>query len=64
MSAIACLAEVAVVGAVAGVGLGASLEEIGEAFGPEGFADRKKKSLRLDYGLLEFNLFGGSRMKM
>lgn len=43
-----------------GRGAGASLEKIYEAFGPEGSADRKKKSLRLDYGLLEFNLFGGS----
>jgi hypothetical protein len=60
MTAIDYLAAVAGTGTVAGVGLGASPEQIRDALGSECVADRRKKSLRLDYGLLEFNLFAGS----
>ena len=54
------LASVAVTGTVVGLGLGASAVEIRDALGDRFVADRRKKSLRLDYGLLEFNLFEGS----
>lgn len=60
MTAIGYLARVACTGTVAGIGLGASLEQIRDALGSECVADRRKKSLRLDYGLLEFNLVAGS----
>jgi hypothetical protein len=60
MTAIGYLARVASTGSVAGVGLGATAEQIRDALGSECVADRRKKSLRLDYGLLEFNLFAGS----
>ncbi|GAA1660732.1 hypothetical protein [Fodinicola feengrottensis] len=60
MTAIDYLAAVVGTGTVAGVGLGASPEQIRDALGSECVADRRKKFLRLDYGLLEFNLFVGS----
>jgi hypothetical protein len=60
MTAIGYLAGVANTGSVAGVGLGATAEQIRDALGSECVADRRKKSLRLDYGILEFNLFAGS----
>lgn len=53
------LAGVAATGTVAGLGLGASSEQIRDALGDQCIADRRKKSLRLDYGILEFNLFAG-----
>lgn len=60
MSVTRFLAAVAVTGTVVGLGLGASPVQIRDALGSEYIADRRKKSLRLDYGLLEFNLFEGS----
>lgn len=60
MTGISFLASVAVTGAVAGLGLGSSAEQIRDTFGDRCVADRRKKSLRLDYGLLEFSLFAGS----
>ncbi|MGH9338551.1 MAG: hypothetical protein ACRD1R_02930 [Acidobacteriota bacterium] len=60
MIAINFLARVALTGEVAGVGLGSSVEQIRDALGLERVSDRRKKSLRLDYGLFEFSLFSGS----
>ncbi|MFJ2782273.1 MULTISPECIES: hypothetical protein [unclassified Kitasatospora] len=60
MTVISFLASAAVTGTVAGLGLGASPGQIRDALGGQCIADRRKKSLRLDYGLLEFNLFEGS----
>lgn len=60
MRAISFLASVAVTGTIAGLGLGASPVRIRDVLGDQCVADRRKKSLRLDYGLLEFNLFEGS----
>lgn len=60
MTAIGYLARVVGTGIVAGVSLGASREQVRDALGNESVADRRKKSLRLDYGLLEFGLFDGS----
>jgi hypothetical protein len=59
MRAIRFLASVVVTGTVAGLGLGVSSEQIRDALGDQCIADRRKKSLRLDYGILEFNLFAG-----
>lgn len=51
------LAEIICTSTVSGVGIGSSLEGIREALGEELVSDRKKKSLRLDYGILEFSLY-------
>ncbi|WDO05893.1 hypothetical protein ME763_09570 [Streptomyces murinus] len=59
MTAISFLARVAVTGTVAGLGLGSSADQVRDALGDQCVADRRKKSLRLDYGLLEFSLFAG-----
>jgi hypothetical protein len=59
MTAVRFFADVARTGTIAGVGLGSSAEDIREALGDQFLEDRRKKSLRLDYGLLEFNLFSG-----
>ncbi|MFE1960536.1 hypothetical protein [Streptomyces sp. NPDC059479] len=59
MRATSFLASVIMTGTVAGLGLGASREQIREALGDQCLADQRKKSLRLDYGILEFNLFAG-----
>ncbi|MFJ6984369.1 MULTISPECIES: hypothetical protein [unclassified Streptomyces] len=60
MTAIKFLARAAMTGTVAGLGLGSSAEQVRDALGDQCIADRKKKSLRLDYGLLEFSFFAGS----
>ncbi|MFI6286664.1 hypothetical protein ACIBCM_18255 [Streptomyces sp. NPDC051018] len=60
MSVITFLASVAVTGTVAGLGLGSSMGQIRDTLGDQYVADRRKKSLRLDYGLFEFNLYAGS----
>ena len=60
MTAISFLARVAMTGTVAGLGLGSSAEQVRDTLGDQCIADRRKKSLRLDYGLLEFSLFAGS----
>lgn len=60
MRATSFLASVAATETVAGLGLGVSPGQIRDALGDQCIADRRKKSLRLDYGLLEFNLFAGS----
>ncbi|MEV6895416.1 hypothetical protein [Kribbella sp. NPDC051137] len=59
MSGAEFLAQMAVSGLVAGVGVGSSAEQIRDALGERCVADRRKRSLRMDYGLLEFSLFGG-----
>lgn len=51
------LASAVATGTVAGVGLGVSSAQIRDTLGSQCVADRRKKSLRLDYGLLEFGLF-------
>ncbi len=56
MKLVAFLAAAAVSGTVARVGLGASQAMIRDELGDQCIADQRKKSLRLDYGLLEFNL--------
>jgi hypothetical protein len=60
MGAIGYLARIAVTGTVAGIGIGASSEQIRDALGGGFVAARRRKSLRLDHGLLEFNLYAGS----
>ncbi|MFC8271383.1 hypothetical protein ACFUJR_02320 [Streptomyces sp. NPDC057271] len=60
MTAISFLAGAVVTGNVAGLGIGSSPGQIRDALGDQCVADRRKKSLRLDYGLLEFSLFAGS----
>ncbi|MEU3981763.1 hypothetical protein AB0F77_16960 [Streptomyces sp. NPDC026672] len=60
MTAISFLARVAVTGNVAGLGLGSSADQVYDVLGGRCVADRRKKSLRLDYGLLEFSFFAGS----
>ncbi|MEV7239396.1 hypothetical protein AB0N06_37685 [Streptomyces sp. NPDC051020] len=59
MRATSFLASVTVTETVAGLGLGASRGQIRETLGDQCLADQRKKSLRLDYGILEFNLFAG-----
>lgn len=60
MMAINFLADSAVTGTVAGLSLGASQARICQVLGDTYGADRRRKSLRLDYGLLEFGLYAGS----
>jgi hypothetical protein len=60
MTALDYLARAACTGTVAGIGLGASQEQIRDALGSKCIADRRKKFLRIDYGLLEFSLYAGS----
>ncbi|MER7078942.1 hypothetical protein [Saccharopolyspora kobensis] len=59
MTVIGFLSNVAVTGTVAGVGVGSSTEDIYEALGNECVVDRNGKSLRLDYGIVEFALYAG-----
>ncbi|GAB3925320.1 hypothetical protein GCM10029976_018390 [Kribbella albertanoniae] len=59
MSIVSFLADAAVTGKVADLGLGSRPEKVRGVLGPEGCADRKKKSLRLDYGLVEFAFYDG-----
>ncbi|APU13258.1 MULTISPECIES: hypothetical protein [Actinoalloteichus] len=60
MRVVEFLAEAALTGKVAGLGLGVSAERIRDVLGNESVAGRTKKSLRLDYGILEFNFLSGS----
>ncbi|MDX8031675.1 hypothetical protein SK803_15730 [Lentzea sp. BCCO 10_0856] len=57
MKALKFLVGVIATETVAGVGLGVSSERIRDTLGEQYVADRRKKSLRLDYGLLEFGLY-------
>lgn len=59
MRAVTFLAAAAVTGTVAGLGLGVSHQQIRDVLGGQCIVDQRRKSLRLDYGLLEFNLFAG-----
>ncbi|WP_410564605.1 hypothetical protein [Amycolatopsis sp. cmx-4-61] len=57
MTLLESLSEIVCAGSVARVGLGSSSAQIREALGAELLADRDRKALRLDYGMLEFNLY-------
>lgn len=59
MTIVSFLADAAVTETVAGLGVGSSPEEVRGVLGTECGADSKKKSLRLDYGLLEFGFYAG-----
>lgn len=57
MTAVGSISEIICTGSVSSVGIGSSVEQVRAALGPEIVADGKKKSIRLDYGMLELNFY-------